>query len=212
MEIQFGFVPLHKKRNRIMAKKNLITTADYLPYEEYERLLSCLNKDKYYIWELYARLSFCTACRVSDVKALRWAQVLNKSFLKITEQKTGKTRNISFNDSVKKKIAELYKALGEPDVNEYIFKSDRTDNPITLQFINKMLKKFKEKYRIKIGNFSTHTFRKTFGRYVYEINGRSAESLVLLNKILNHSRIEVTKAYIGITQDEVNRIFDSIRF
>lgn len=195
-----------------MAKKNLITTADYLPYEEYERLLSCLNKDKYYIWELYARLSFCTACRVSDVKALRWEQVLNKSFLKITEQKTGKTRNISFNDSVKKKIAELYKVLGEPDVNEYIFKSDRTDKPITLQFINKMLKKFKEKYRIKIGNFSTHTFRKTFGRYVYEINGRSAESLVLLNKILNHSRIEVTKAYIGITQDEVNRIFDSIRF
>lgn len=212
MEIQFGFVPLHKKRNKIMAKKNLITTADYLPYEEYERLLSCLNKDKYYIWELYARLSFCTACRVSDVKALRWEQVLNKSFLKITEQKTGKTRNISFNDSVKKKIAELYKVLGEPDVNEYIFKSDRTDKPITLQFINKMLKKFKEKYRIKIGNFSTHTFRKTFGRYVYEINGRSAESLVLLNKILNHSRIEVTKAYIGITQDEVNRIFDSIRF
>lgn len=212
MEIQFGFVPLCKKRNKIMAKKNLITTADYLPYEEYERLLSCLNKDKYYIWELYARLSFCTACRVSDVKALRWEQVLNKSFLKITEQKTGKTRNISFNDSVKKKIAELYKVLGEPDVNEYIFKSDRTDKPITLQFINKMLKKFKEKYRIKIGNFSTHTFRKTFGRYVYEINGRSAESLVLLNKILNHSRIEVTKAYIGITQDEVNRIFDSIRF
>lgn len=212
MEIQFGFVSLRKKRNKIMAKKNLITTADYLPYEEYERLLSCLNKDKYYIWELYARLSFCTACRVSDVKALRWEQVLNKSFLKITEQKTGKTRNISFNDSVKKKIAELYKVLGEPDVNEYIFKSDRTDKPITLQFINKMLKKFKEKYRIKIGNFSTHTFRKTFGRYVYEINGRSAESLVLLNKILNHSRIEVTKAYIGITQDEVNRIFDSIRF
>lgn len=195
-----------------MAKKNQITTADYLPYEEYERLLSCLNKDKYYIWELYARLSFCTACRASDVRTLRWEQVLNKSFMRITEQKTGKTRNISFNNSVKKKIAELYKELGEPDVDEYIFKSDRTDEPITLQFINKMLKKFKEKYRIKIGNFSTHTFRKTFGRYVYEINGRSAESLVLLNKILNHSKIEVTKAYIGITQDEVNRIFDSIRF
>lgn len=195
-----------------MAKKNQITTADYLPYEEYERFLSCLNKDKYYIWELYARLSFCTACRASDVRALKWEQVLNKSFMRITEQKTGKTRNISFNNSVKKKIAELYKELGEPDVEEYIFKSDRTDEPITLQFINKMLKKFKEKYRIKIGNFSTHTFRKTFGRYVYEINGRSAESLVLLNKILNHSKIEVTKAYIGITQDEVNRIFDSIRF
>lgn len=195
-----------------MAKKDQLTTAEYLPYEEYERLLNCLHRDEMYIWELYARLSFCTACRASDVRKFKWSQVLNKSNLVICEQKTGKARSITFNQSVQKKIAELYKSLGEPAKSEYIFKSSVTGEPMSIQYINRTLKDFKRKYKIKIGNFSTHTFRKTFGRYVYEINNRSAESLVLLNKILNHSSIEITKTYIGITQDEVNKIFDSIQF
>lgn len=57
---------------------------------------------------------------------------------------------------------------------------------------------------------SPHTFRKTFGRYVYDSNNRSAESLILLNKILNHSSIQITKTYLGITKDEVNGIYASI--
>lgn len=195
-----------------MAKKDQLTTADYLPYNEYERFLECLRKDKLYFWELYARLSFCTACRVSDVSRFKWNQVLSKKNCVITEQKTGKTRKITFNLSVQNKIEELYELLGKPALDDYIFKSQVTGGPLTTQYINRTLKDFKFKYKIKIGNFSTHTFRKTFGRYVYEINNRSAESLVLLNKILNHSSIEVTKTYIGITQDEVNRIFDSIQF
>lgn len=201
-----------QKENYIMAKKCQLTAAEYLPYTEYERLLKCLNKDKRYLWELYARLSFCTACRASDVLVLKWEQVLNKTYLTITEQKTGKTRSITFNQSVQKKIAELYDLLGRPNINWYVFRNDSTGEPFTIQRVNQVLKDFKRDYDLKIGNFSTHTFRKTFGRYVYELNGRSAESLVLLNKILNHSSIEITKAYIGITQDEVNRIFDSIRF
>lgn len=195
-----------------MAKKCQLTTAEYLPYNEYERLLNCLHEDKCYFWELYARLSFCTACRVSDVRILKWEQVLNKPFLVVTEQKTGKTRSITFNKSVSKKISELYELMGSPDKGTYIFRNEQSNEPITLQYINQKLKEFKRKYNLKIGNFSTHTFRKTFGRYVYESNGRSAESLILLNKILNHSSISVTKTYIGITQDEVNKIFDSIRF
>ena len=71
---------------------------------------------------------------------------------------------------------------------------------------------FKFKYRLSIDNFSTHTFRKTFGRYVYDTNEHSAESLLLLNKILNHSNIDVTKRYIGITKEEINQVFDSIQF
>lgn len=195
-----------------MAKKCQLTTAEYLPYNEYERLLNCLHEDKQYFWELYARLSFCTACRASDVRILKWEQVLNKPFLVVTEQKTGKTRSITFNKSVSKKISELYELMGSPDKDAYIFRNEQSNEPITLQYINQKLKEFKRKYNLKIGNFSTHTFRKTFGRYVYEANGRSAESLMLLNKILNHSSISVTKTYIGITQDEVNKIFDSIRF
>lgn len=195
-----------------MAKKNQLTTSDYLEYSEYEKLLQGLHDAEDYLWELYARLGFCTACRASDILTLRWEDILGKKEQTIVEQKTKKARKLSFNPSVQKKIKELYGLLGSPDKSELIFISKATNKPITIQYVNKKLKDFKYKYRIKIGNFSTHTFRKTFGRYVYEKYNRSAESLILLNKILNHSNLAVTKTYIGITQDEVNSVFNSIVF
>lgn len=195
-----------------MAKKNQLTTSDHLSYEEYERLLNCLHNDQEYRWEMYARLSFCTACRASDVLKFKWEQILNAAFIDVTEQKTGKTRRIPLNPSVQKKFNELYGLMGHPDVKDYIMASNHGDTPLTIQRVNQMLKVFKSKYRLKIENFSTHTFRKTFGRYVYDSNNHSAESLLLLNRILNHTSIQVTKTYIGITQDEINGIFNAIKF
>lgn len=195
-----------------MAKKNQLTTSDHLPYNEYERLLKCLHDDKEYRWEMYARLSFCTACRASDVLKFKWGQILNMASVDVTEQKTGKTRRIPLNPSIQKKFKELYELMGHPDLKDYVVASSQGDRPLTIQRVNQMLKVFKHKYRLKIENFSTHTFRKTFGRYVYDTNNHSAESLLLLNRILNHTSIQVTKAYIGITQDEINGIFNAIKF
>lgn len=193
-----------------MAKKNQLTTSDHLPYDEFTRLLDCLHNDGEYRWEMYARLSFCTACRASDTLRFRWKDILGVSSVTIVEQKTGKARKIPFNPSVQKSFDELWRALGSPDKKDFIMPSPKGDKPLTLQFVNMKLKEFKFKYRLKIENFSTHTFRKTFGRYVYDTNNHSAESLILLNKILNHSSIQVTKTYIGITQEEVAGIYASI--
>lgn len=195
-----------------MAKKNQLTTADHLEYSEYLKLVDGLHEDKEYFWELYARLSFCTACRASDVLQLRWVDVLDKTETVVLEKKTGKPRKISFNKSVRDKLRELWTLMGCPNKALYIFQTNRTGQPMTIQNVNQQLKLFKYKYRLNINHFSTHTFRKTFGRYVYDTNDHSAESLILLNKILNHSNIQVTKTYIGITQDEINDVFNSIRF
>lgn len=212
MLFNFHYLPLHHQTESIiiMAKKNQLTTSDHLPYEEFTRLLECLHQDGDYRWEMYARLSFCTACRASDTLRFRWKDILGVSSITIVEQKTKKTRKIPFNPSVQKSFSELWRLLECPDKNDYIMPSSQGDKPITIQYVNMKLKEFKRKYRLKIENFSTHTFRKTFGRYVYDQNNHSAESLVLLNKILNHTSIQVTKAYIGITQEEVASIYASI--
>lgn len=60
--------------------------------EEYKKLLRLLHKDRQYLWELYARLAFCTALRVSDVLSLAWADILHKGSLIKIEKKTGKVR------------------------------------------------------------------------------------------------------------------------
>lgn len=193
-----------------MAKKNQLTKSDYLPMPEFKKLLKELHKDKKYIWELYARISFCTALRRSDVLSLTWHDIINRCSLTITEKKTGKTRKIPFNLQTQDRIDEAYILMKKPNPNELVFYNRKTRKPFTIQYINKLAKEWKEKYGLTIGNFSTHTFRKTFGRYVYDTSKDKSEALILVNSILNHSTIDVTKVYIGLRQDEVNSVFNSI--
>lgn len=201
-----------------MANKGRITAAEWLDYKEYLRLLDCLREDKEYLWETYARLGFCTGCRITDILGLKWKDVLGDVCV-VKEKKTGKTRKINFSESAQSRIRELYALLDSPDQQLYVFNSGNHGkrdkcSPVhfTRQYVNIKFKEFKKAYGIKIGNFSSHTFRKTFGRYVYDTMGRTEESLVLLNKIFKHSSIDVTKTYIGITDDEVKSVYDSIVF
>lgn len=193
-------------------EKGKLTTADYLPIEDFNRLVEGLHTDGLYMWELYCRLSFCTALRASDVLTLTWEEILDREFFDKTERKTGKGRKITFNPSVQQKIKELYQLQGEPDKKGSPFLNPKTGKHYSLEYINRLLKGFKYRYRLPIKAFSTHTFRKTFGRYVYENNGRSAESLILLNSIFRHSNIDITKVYIGLRQAEIDKVFNSIKF
>ena len=79
-----------------MAKKGVLTTSDYLNYQDYEALLSRLHQDKDYIFEMYARLGFCTACRVSAILKLKWSDIVGKTEVTVSETKTGKTRKCRF--------------------------------------------------------------------------------------------------------------------
>lgn len=194
-----------------MAQKNQLTKSDYLSYDELKRLLKCLHKDKKYTWELYVRVSFCTALRASDVLSLTWADIINKTSLTKKEQKTGKVRKISFNLNTQDRFDEIYMLMKRPNPAELIFQNKHTGKPYSIQYINRIIKEWKETYNIQIGNFSTHTFRKTFGRFVYDTSKNKSEALVLLNSILKHSTIDVTKVYIGLRDEEIQSVFSSIK-
>lgn len=195
-----------------MSLKNQLTTADHLSFEDYKRLLKGLHRDKKYMFEMFATLAFCTALRASDVLALKWVDILNRDRFVAVEKKTGKAREIPLSINVQRRIQDLYEIFGCPVPDSKIFYNSKTGKVITIQYINQHLKYFKYMYGLKIDHFSTHTFRKTFGRYVYDSNNHSAESLLLLNVILNHTSIDVTKRYIGLTKQEVFRVFQSIGF
>lgn len=194
-----------------MPQKGQLTTSDPLKGPEFQRLLACLHEDGEYKWELYARLSFCTACRSGDVRNFRWKDVLNNNKIVVREHKTGKVREIPVHNAVSNKIKLLYELLDEPDIESYIFGSERNpEKPISIQYVNRILKDIKKKYNVKAEHFSTHSFRKTFGRFVYDGPGDKSENLIKLNVILKHSSLEVTKRYIGITHDEIDEVFSSI--
>ena len=76
-----------------------------------------------------------------------------------------------------------------------------------------MLKEIKRRYHLRVGNFSCHSLRKTFGRQVYNMSGESAElTLVKLMELFNHSSVAITKRYLGLRQEEVLQTYDILSF
>lgn len=191
-----------------MSRKGTITTADYFQYDEFKRLIECLTKDQQYLWAFYCLISFCLGLRASDVRNLKWEDILNKRSVVVTEKKTGKTKGIPIGNNTAERILEMYEHAGEPDLDSYIFSTEKSnDTPVSLQYINRLAKKWKIKYKLNIGNFSSHTFRKTFGRYVYEKRNRSTDALIELNRIFRHQNLQTTLIYIGITDDNIYDVF-----
>lgn len=187
------------------------TTADPLEYDDYKALVNGLREDGQLIWELYVKTSFCTGLRAHDVLNLKWEDILDTPSLTLAEHKTGKMRTIPFNHAVRSYFTKVYKELGSPSPSGYVFSPNNGATHYCIQTVNAKLKYWRTDYRLKVPNFSTHSFRKTFGRHVYETSGKTEESLLLLNTIFNHTDIRTTKRYIGITKDEINHVYESIK-
>lgn len=195
-----------------MAHKGLSTTADYLPFDELKKLFDGLHGDKLYKWEAYCKVSYCTAFRISDVRTTTWKDILHQSELIKMEQKTKKSRLITFSQEIADNIAQLYELTGSPDLSLSVICNPHTRQPYSREYINRRLKYFRVRYQIKIRHFSTHSFRKTFARNTFEANGGTMKALSLIQKILNHKNPQTTLIYMGYVQDDINEIYNSLHF
>lgn len=196
-----------------MSTKNTNTTADYIPWDSAMNLVHRLYKDGEYTMSLLIGCGCFFGLRISDLLSLTWKQVLNEDgMFTLKEKKTGKQRTIKVNSNFRKHIEDCYKELGVTDDNEHCFLS-RKGCVYTTQRINVKLKFIKVRYGLKIGNISTHTLRKTFGRRVFENAGEQAEvALVKLMELFNHSSVSITKRYLGLRQQELMEAYDMLDF
>ena len=195
-----------------MSLKYTKTTADYLQWDEAMNLIRKLAKDGNYKMSLLIALGCFTGLRISDILALRWKQILHVSEFSVIEKKTGKQRTLRLNPQLQRHIAECYKQIQPIGVNAPILVSQK-GTIFTIQRINVMLKEIKRRYHLRVGNFSCHSLRKTFGRQVYTMSGDSAElALVKLMELFNHSSIAITKRYLGLRQEEILETYDVLSF
>ena len=164
------------------------------------------------------RMSLMIGCgcffglRFSDLSQLRWEQILNQDSLILFEHKTGKRRVVRINKDFQRHIHICHEAMRIEDNTFPCFLS-KSGSVLSIQMVNRLLKSVKVKYHLKIKNFSTHSLRKTFGRRVVEMAGTDAEmALIKLSELFNHSNTMVTRRYLGLRQQELQEMYDTLSF
>ena len=174
-----------------------------------------LKKDnpRYYLmWVIGTNLGL----RISDILKLKVKDVQDqrgniRDSLEFTEQKTGKNRDIELNQEVKEALQYFFKKTGVFDLDEFIFRDSRNtknkeNKPISRTRAYQVINKYARQAGVqtKVG---THTLRKIFGTHAR----KQGIPIELVSEALGHRNIEVTKRYLGITNDEVKKAFKNFK-
>ena len=153
-------------------------------------------------------LGACTALRVSDLLRLKWEDVYNfdcgafRSHVTLTESKTGKTKTIALNKQAIKAL-QMYFPHRKGD---YIFTNNRkTKSALSRVQAWRIIKAAAEGIGA-IGCIAFHSLRKSFGYHAW----KSGVAPAMLMDIYNHSSFEITRRYLGITQDDRDAVYLSM--
>lgn len=141
--------------------------------------------------------------RISDILALKVGDVRGREAVTLREKKTGKAKHLPWNQSVKKAVKTLVPANAADD--DWLFPSRKGDKAISRVQAYRILNDAAERAGLDI-QIGTHTLRKTMAYHAY----KNGTDISLLMNVLNHSSQRETLRYIGITQDNVNNVFESI--
>lgn len=158
-------------------------------------------------------LGLNTALRISDILQLKWGDVYDfvkgeyLSHISVVEQKTGKRNQIALNQALAEALQDYYDSCKTaPSAEDYLFQSRKGRNcPIGRSQAFRIVKEAACQSGLE-QHVSCHSLRKTFGYYAWQQGIQPA----LLMDIYNHSSYRVTRHYLGIDQDDKDRVFLNI--
>jgi len=156
-------------------------------------------------------LGIHTALRISDLLRLRWEDVYDfdnvriRTSITITEKKTGKSKTVALNKSIVNAINLL--VSGNAGKGRYIIENYRTGKAISRIQAYRIIRTASEMLRFQY-RVSCHSLRKTFGYHAW----KKGASPVVIMEIFNHSSLEVTRRYLGVTQDDKNEVYLELDF
>ena len=158
-----------------------------------ENILSANPRDL-----LFFTMGINWGLRISDIVALNVGDVKGKTYVQITEQKTGKQKKMFVNEKLKPMIAEYTKGKKNSEALFVTIFGNRLDRFSAYHILKDACKIVGLEEKI-----GTHTLRKTFGYHHY----KKFKDIALLQKIFNHSSSSITQRYIGIEQDEIDQSY-----
>lgn len=177
-----------------------------------KRQIACRNKMMFLI-------GINLGIRASDLVGLTYSFFMNndgtfKDYYSLQPKKTKKTGKyvkLYFNQAVKKAITDYIEEYPIENIEEYLFKSRiKTKNGYITEHA---LWDIINKAAIEAGiekNIGSHSLRKTFGYHIWHNAEDKEKALVMLMAIFNHSSVAITKKYIGILDEEMSDVFNSL--
>lgn len=194
-----------------MSLKGQRTTTSSLAWDDFKSLIGKLERDSEYKFCLLITIGVFTGLRISDLLKLRFSH-FESDILTIQEQKTKKTRRVKINPDLKEIVERVKEKMMVFNTDQFIFLNRYGTKPIDKSYANVKLKSIFRKYNVSIdGNVSSHLFRKTLGNRVLRLNNYSGEAVILLMELLGHSSPVVTKRYLGLREQEIHDVYDSLR-
>lgn len=179
--------------------------------DENKKQIACRNKMLFLI-------GINLGIRASDLCGLKYNFFMNndgtfKDYYSLQPKKTKKTGKfvkLYFNQTVKKAIAEYIEKYPIEDMDGYLFKSREGDSYIEAKSLWKIIVGTSKDAGIDYKNIGTHSLRKTFGYHIWHNAEDKEKALVMLMAIFNHSSVATTKKYIGIMDNEIEDVFNSL--
>ena len=149
-----------------------------------------------------------TGLRVSDLLRLRRGDVYDyergvfRSHLALTEHKTGKMKTLALNKRVLSALSLCFgRELGRAE--DYLFVNNRKKRS-AIGRVQAWRIVRDAAAAVGLGCcIGVHGLRKTMGYHLWKAGVQS----VMLMDIFNHSSFEVTKRYLGISQDERDQVY-----
>ena len=140
-----------------------------------------------------------TGARLNELLNIKIANIdINKQCIKLDFTKTNKVRYVYFSSKSKELINKLLN-FSCMKKSTYLFINFETYQISAKNFIYDFLNEIKEELNISI-SISPHKFRHTLASNLIESN----KDIILVQKILGHSTIEMTKRYCHKEQDKIN--------
>jgi len=150
-------------------------------------------------------LGVCTALRISDLLSLTWNDLYDNesgeffSHIFVTERKTGKKQIIALNNQAIDALNLLFPIRK----SIYVFSNNYSSpKPISRIQAWRIVRVAAEAMGIA-GRIACHSLRKTFGYHAW----KSGTNPVVLMDIYNHSSYEMTRRYLGVSQDDRDKVY-----
>lgn len=114
-----------------------------------------------------------------------------------------------FNETIKKAVTDYIKEYPIMSLDDYVFASAEGNGAITPSTLWRIIKVAAKKAGIE-KNIGSHSLRKSWAYAVYNNAADKNNALVTLMYCFNHSNTAITAKYIGIIDDDIKSMYESV--